>query len=46
MGLSAAPPAAGDGQLSVVDGEITAVYVDALPAGERRATAVIDAQPR
>ncbi|MFO1461842.1 MAG: S8 family serine peptidase [Verrucomicrobiota bacterium] len=46
VGLSAAPPAAGDGQLSVVDGEeITAVYVDALPAGERRATAVIDAQP-
>ena len=46
VSLSAGPPAAGDGQLSVVDGEeITAVYVDALPAGERRATATIDAQP-
>ncbi|MBL9173819.1 MAG: S8 family serine peptidase [Verrucomicrobiales bacterium] len=46
IGLSAGAPVAGDGQLSVVDGEeITAVYVDTLPAGERRATAVIDAQP-
>ena len=35
-----------DGRLSANDGDkLTALYQDALPAGERRATASVDAQP-
>ena len=44
--ITDAPADPADGLLSGVDGDVlTAVYVDADPPGERRATAMVDAQP-
>jgi hypothetical protein len=46
VSLTTNAPAANDGMLSVRDtDELTVVYQDASPPGERRATAVVDAQP-
>ncbi len=46
VSLVTTPPVAGDGALSVVDGdELEVVYRDASPPGDRTATARIDAQP-
>ncbi|MHB9009306.1 MAG: S8 family serine peptidase, partial [Limisphaerales bacterium] len=40
------PPAAGDGRLSVRDGdELAVVYADADPPGARRSTAAVDGRP-
>jgi hypothetical protein len=46
VALTTNAPAAGDGRLSVKDGdELRVIYRDASPPGDRTATALVDAQP-